>query len=178
MPMPCTIVFDLDGTLAETAPDIMATLNHLLVREGLAALPLSSARELVGAGAKALLERGFKAAGHPLPAEKLDVLFADFLAHYAEHVADLSFLFEGVKPALERLLEAGYTLAVCTNKPERHSLLLLETLGVTAHFSAIAGRDTFAFCKPDPRHLTQTILKAGGDPAYPILIPHAPQTCR
>jgi phosphoglycolate phosphatase len=165
-----TLVFDLDGTLAETAPDIMATLNHLLETEGLAPLPLSAARSLVGAGAKALLERGFKAAGEPLPPDRLDTLFQNFLTHYLDHVADLSFLFPGVETALRHLTSEGFTLAVCTNKPEPHSRALIGRLGVTAMFAAIAGRETFAFCKPDPRHLTETILLAGGDPSRAIMI--------
>lgn len=165
-----TVVFDLDGTLAETAPDVMATLNVLLQREGLPLLPVSAARTLVGAGAKALIERGFKAAGHPLSPEKLESLFADFLVHYLDHVADLSFLFPGVEAALAGLADQGHLLAVCTNKPERHSKALIEKLGVIERFAAIAGRDTFAFCKPDPRHLTETIRLAGGDPARAVMV--------
>ena len=165
-----TIVFDLDGTLAETAPDIMATLNHLLVKEGLAALPLSAARSLVGAGARALLERGFKAAGRPLSPEKLEALFQQFLAHYLDHIADLSFLYPGVASAMDVLENDGYRLAVCTNKPEPHSLALLDKLNVKSRFAFVAGRETFAFCKPDPRHLTETIRRAGGDGKPAILV--------
>lgn len=168
--MTTTIVFDLDGTLAETAPDIMGTLNFLLVQEGLPALPVSKARDLVGAGAKALLERGFKVSGRPLPAEKLEALFEQFLAHYYDHIADLSFLFEGAKPALTRLRERGYALAVCTNKPERHSHELLKRLDVHDYFAFIAGRDTFPVCKPDPLHLTETIRMAGGKTAQAIMV--------
>jgi len=168
--MRATLVFDLDGTLAETAPDIMATLNHLLVREGLAALPVSAARNLVGAGARALLERGFKAAGEPLGPERLEALFQDFFVHYLDHVADSSHLFEGAEAALRRCREEGFALAVCTNKPEPHSRALIEKLGALPLFDAIAGRETFAFCKPDPRHITETIRLAGGDPARSIMV--------
>ncbi|MCA0405103.1 MAG: HAD-IA family hydrolase [Proteobacteria bacterium] len=168
--MRTTLVFDLDGTLAETAPDIMGTLNHLLVQEGLAPLPVSKARDLVGAGARALLERGFKVSGRPLLPERLEALFQDFLVHYLDHIADLSFLFEGVEPALERLKARGFTLAVCTNKPEQHSHALLKRLGVHEQFAAIAGRETFPFFKPDPRHLTETIRLAGGEGQRAIMI--------
>jgi phosphoglycolate phosphatase len=136
MTSPPTLVFDLDGTLAETAPDIMGTLNHLLAREGLKPLPLASAGTLVGAGARALLERGFQAAGHPLSAPKLDALFADFLMHYLDHVADHSFLFDGVVPALETLAAKGHRLAVCPNgmrwlccKRSRFSRFSLQSRG-------------------------------------------------
>jgi phosphoglycolate phosphatase len=159
--MPPMIVFDLDGTLVESAPDIMATLNHLLVREGITPLPLSAARSLVGAGARALLERGYKAAGHPLTPERLDLLFEDFLEYYLEHIADHSTLFDGVKEALETLAAQGHTLAICTNKPEKHAQALVQALGIRPFFAAVAGRETFPYCKPDPRHLTETIRLAG-----------------
>ncbi len=165
-----TLVFDLDGTLAETAPDIMATLNHLLAREGLQTLPVSAARGLVGAGARALLDRGFKAAGEPLGPERLEALFQDFLVHYLDHIADLSHLFEGADAALRLCKEEGFALAVCTNKPEPHSRALIEKLGALPLFDAIAGRETFPFCKPDPRHIIETIRLAGGDPTRSIMV--------
>jgi phosphoglycolate phosphatase len=168
--MPATLVFDLDGTLAETAPDIMATLNHLLEGEGLAPLPLERARDLVGAGARVLLQRGFEAAGRPLAPDRLEMLFQAFLVHYRDNVAVRSHLFPGVEPALRILAAEGHTLAICTNKPEPHSRALIEALGVMPFFAAIAGRETFPFCKPDPRHLTETIRLAGGDPARSVMI--------
>lgn len=165
-----TLVFDLDGTLAETAPDIMASLNHFLILEGLEPLPLSEARNLVGAGAKALIERGFRAAGRPLSPEKLETIFQALLAHYLEHVAELSFLYPGVESALKALEAREFRLAICTNKPEPHARALVEQLGILPMFAAVAGRDTYAFCKPDPRHLTETILTAGGDAGRAIMI--------
>jgi len=165
-----TIVFDLDGTLAETAPDIIGTLNVVLAREDLPPLPVSKARELVGAGARALIERGFKVYGRPLTPERMDELFALFLEVYAGRIADESHLFDGVTTALDELAAAGHRLAVCTNKPLRHSLLLLDALGVRSRFAAISGRDSYPYFKPDARHLTQTILDAGGEPARGIMI--------
>jgi phosphoglycolate phosphatase len=165
-----TIVFDLDGTLAETAPDIIGTLNVILDREGLAPLPVSSARDLVGAGAKALIQRGFAVYDRPLTPERLDALFQDFLAHYAGCVADASHLFDGVIDALEHLASQGHPLAVCTNKPILHTNLLLNAFGIASRFAAVAGRDTFPFFKPDARHLTETIRLAGGDPTRAIMI--------
>lgn len=165
-----TLVFDLDGTLAETAPDIMGTLNVLLEREGLAALPLERARELVGAGARALIERGFKASGKPLSTDKLDELFSAFLPHYLGRIAEASFLFPGVEAALDRLAGKGFSLAICTNKPEPHSLALVEALGIKNRFRAIVGRETFPFFKPDPRVLIETIRISGGDASRAIMI--------
>jgi len=169
-PMRGTLVFDLDGTLAETAPDIMATLNILLTREGLPALPTAKARELVGAGAKALIERGFKASGMPLLPAKLEQLFAEFLPIYLDRIAEESHLFDGVEAALDRLAMKGFTLAICTNKPERHSLALVEALGVKNRFRAIVGRETFPFFKPDPRVLAETIRACGGTKERAIMV--------
>ncbi len=165
-----TIVFDLDGTLAETAPDIMATLNVLLTREGIPALPLERARELVGAGAKALIERGFRVSGRPLGQAQLEGLFLDFLEIYAARVADESHLFDGVTDALARLADRGMRLAVCTNKPIRHTRLILDAFGISARFAAVAGRDSYPFFKPDPRHLTMTIAEAGGDVSRAVMV--------
>jgi phosphoglycolate phosphatase len=106
----------------------------------------------------------------PLSPERLQELFELFLEIYAGRVAEQSHLYDGVLPALDALAASGHRLAVCTNKPERHSRLLLDALGVTARFAAIAGRDTFPFFKPDARHLTLTITAAGGDPAHAIMI--------
>ena len=164
------VVFDLDGTLAETAPDIMRVLNVILVREGLAALPLERARELVGAGARALIERGFNVSGRPLDAATLDRLFEDFLLIYAEDVASGSYLFDGVPEAMERLAGEGYALAVCTNKPILHTRLILDHFGISGRFAAVAGRDSFPYFKPDPRHLTLTIAAAKADPARAVMI--------
>lgn len=164
------IVFDLDGTLADTAPDLMATLNMLLAREGLATLPVERAGSLIGAGAKALIARGFESAGRDLSPERHEALFADFIAHYGENLCVESRLFPGVTEAMDTLESAGFDFAVCTNKMERHSKLLLEELGVASRFSAICGRDTFAFHKPDPRHLTETIAMAGADHARAVMV--------
>lgn len=170
MSLPPIVVFDLDGTLAETAPDIMRVLNVILVREGLAALPLERARELVGAGARALIERGFKVSGRALDGETLERLFQDFLAIYAEDTASNSHLFDGVLDALDTLAGDGYALAVCTNKPILHTRLILDHFGIASRFAAVAGRDSFPFFKPDPRHLTLTIEAAKADPRRAVMI--------
>ncbi|AZO78132.1 MULTISPECIES: phosphoglycolate phosphatase [unclassified Bosea (in: a-proteobacteria)] len=170
MSLPPIVVFDLDGTLAETAPDIMHTLNVILEREGLPALPIERARELVGAGARALIERGFKVSGRPLDAEKLEQLFEEFLVIYAGAVAKDSYVHDGVTAALDALAADGFVFAVCTNKPILHTRLILDHFGITGRFAAIAGRDSFPFFKPDPRHLTQTIAEAGADPARAVMV--------
>lgn len=164
------VVFDLDGTLAETAPDIMRVLNVILVREQLPTLPLERARELVGAGARALIERGFRVSGRPLDPETLERLFEEFLLIYAEDVASDSFIHDGVPEAMATLAAEGFKLAVCTNKPILHTRLILDHFGIADRFAAVAGRDSFPYHKPDPRHLTLTIEAAGGDPARAVMI--------
>ncbi|MGL4240562.1 MAG: phosphoglycolate phosphatase [Beijerinckiaceae bacterium] len=168
--LPPIAVFDLDGTLAETAGDLVATLNAVMAREGLPAVPFEAARDMIGAGARALIERGFQAAGRSLEQAQLDELFAFFLAHYEEHILVHSHLFEGVEQALQVLSGDGFRLAVCTNKTEAHAVKLLGLLGVAKRFPVITGKDTFPFFKPDPRHLTETIRLAGGDPARAVMV--------
>ncbi|NEU13731.1 phosphoglycolate phosphatase [Methylobacterium sp. BTF04] len=168
--LPPIAVFDLDGTLAETAGDLVGTLNVILEREGLKALPLEEARDMIGAGAKALIQRGFTATGEPLSQERLERLFAEFLDHYGSHLCEHSHLFPGVVEALDTLTKRGFLLAVCTNKVESHALTLLELLGVSGRFAAICGRDTFPHFKPDPRHITLTIERAGGDRSRAVMV--------
>ena len=155
-------VFDLDGTLADTAGDLVGTLNVILEREGLAPVPVAQARDMIGAGARALIQRGFEAAGKELTPAYLDELFRQFMVHYSENICVRTELYPGVAAALDRLEEAGFILAVCTNKVEEHSVKLLDELGIGDRFAANCGRDTFPYFKPDPRHLTLTIERAGG----------------
>lgn len=155
------VVFDLDGTLVDTAPDLVATLNAVLAREGLPPVDYEAARNMVGGGARMMVERGFTAAGRTLPATTIDGLTRDFIDHYAAHLADMSQPFPGVEPALDILAERGYRFAVCTNKLEWLSIRLLDALGLLKRFSAICGADTFGISKPDPEILRRTIARAG-----------------
>jgi phosphoglycolate phosphatase len=164
------LVFDLDGTLADTVGDLTATLNVILAREGLPAVPLADARKLIGAGARTLIQRGFAAAGRDLAPENLQRLYGDFITHYEAHVADETRLFPGVEAALDRFAAAGNVFAVCTNKLENLSLLLLNTLGLADRFRAICGQDTFKIAKPDRRIFDETVARAGGDPRQAIMI--------
>jgi phosphoglycolate phosphatase len=164
------LVFDLDGTLAETAGDLMAALNHVLAGEGIPAVDVSQARMLLGAGGRALIERGFAAAGRSLEKPRLELLFRDFLAFYNDHICDHSHLFPGVSAALDRLEAEGCRFAICTNKMEASALRLMQALGARDRFPVIAGQDTFAMHKPDPRALLLTIERAGGRPGSSIMI--------
>src|SRR4051812_16166185 len=165
-----TVVFDLDGTLVDTAPDLINALNFVLLREGLPAVPLQSARRMIGAGARKLIERGLELDGRQVALEDVTRLTNDFIDHYAAHIAEESRPFEGLEEALDDLAARGYRLAVCTNKLEWLSRLLLDELGLSARFSAICGADTFGVSKPDPAILRQTVARAGGDLALAIMV--------
>jgi phosphoglycolate phosphatase len=167
---PPIAVFDLDGTIADTIHDLIATLNVVLDREGLPRLSLDEGRAMVGAGARALIERGLAAAGREVTPAHLDELHGFFLAHYSEHLCNETKLFPGVVEALDRLEAAGFRLAICTNKHETYSVRVLEGLSIADRFAAICGRDSFPYFKPDPRHLLLTIDKAGGDPARAVMV--------
>ncbi len=165
-----TIVYDLDGTLADTAGDLMGALNFVLKREGLGPLPVENARSLLGAGGRALIERGFAASGRELSPEKLEMLFGDFLAHYNMHIAVHTQLYPGVLSALESFAAAGWMQAICTNKMEASARMLMGRLGVADRFAFICGQDTFGVGKPDPKPLIGTIEASGGEVRRAILI--------
>ncbi|WP_315833136.1 HAD family hydrolase [Bradyrhizobium prioriisuperbiae] len=164
------IVFDLDGTLVDTAPDLIGALNFILDREGLAPLPFAAARKMIGAGARRLLERGLEAEGRSLGPDDLDRLTRDFIAYYADHIADLSRPFDGLTDALDELAARGAKFAVCTNKLEWLSKRLLDQLELSPRFAAICGADTFGVSKPDPVILRQTVARAGGSLASTIMV--------
>lgn len=165
-----TLVFDLDGTLVDTAADLVATLNVVLRREGLAAVPFADARAMVGHGARVLIERGLAANAAPRTPAEVDRLFADYIAHYSAHIADASRPFPGVTDALDHFAAEGWSLAVCTNKTEALSVQLLEALGLAGRFQAICGADTFAARKPDPLALIETIRRTGGTPEAAVMV--------
>jgi phosphoglycolate phosphatase len=165
-----TVVFDLDGTLVDTAPDLINALNFVLEREGLPPVPLLSARNMIGAGARKLIERGLELDGRAASVADITRLLGDFVAFYADHIADLSRPFEGLESALDDLEGRGYHFAVCTNKLEWLSKLLLDRLGLSARFSAICGADTFGISKPDPGILQQTVARAGGHISSAIMV--------
>jgi phosphoglycolate phosphatase len=165
-----TVVFDLDGTLVDTAPDLINALNYVLDREGLPPVPLLSARNMIGAGARKLIERGLELEGRSAGVHDITRLTGDFIDYYAAHIADASRPFEGLEGALDDLGAIGYRFAVCTNKLEWLSKLLLDRLGLSSRFSAICGADTFGISKPDPAILRETIARAGGQLSSTIMV--------
>ena len=159
-----TVVFDLDGTLVDTAPDLCAALNHALGTLGRPPVPPADVRHMVGLGARKLIERGLAASGDASP-ERVESAVPAFLAYYADHIADGSRPFPGVEAALDALADAGCRLAICTNKPVGLSRALVTALGWDSRFAANLGFDSVPAPKPDPGHLFATIAAAGGDRA-------------
>jgi phosphoglycolate phosphatase len=163
-----TIIFDLDGTLVDTAPDLIATLNAILSREGLPAMPEEEARLLIGHGARRMLQRGLAINGRN--GDGVDRLFGDFIAHYSDHLADGSRPYPGVEAALDTLAGRGCTFAVCTNKLESLAVRLLTRLGLADRFATICGQDTFAVQKPNPEALLATLRRAGGSRNCAVMV--------
>jgi phosphoglycolate phosphatase len=164
------VVFDLDGTLIDTAPDLIHTLNTILASENIPALPFDTARPMIGAGVRPLLEQALAERGRFPGEAAMDALFDRYLRQYQDHIADHSRPYPGLEAALDRLAAHGFSLAVCTNKYEALSVRLLDALGLTSRFAAICGQDTFPMKKPDPESLRLTIARAGGDAARAIMV--------
>ncbi len=164
------VLFDLDGTLADTALDLCHTMNVLLDRHGRSHVPYEQMRPMVGAGARKIMERGFEATGTPADEALLDQVFEEFLDYYGAHIADHTVLFPGVRAQLEALRAREIGLAVCTNKSERLTHQLLTTLDISDFFPVVIGGDTLDVRKPDPRHLTEAVSRLGGDPAGTIMV--------
>ena len=164
------IAFDLDGTLVDSAPDLIGALNGVLAEQGLATLSLGAARVMVGRGARALLEQGFSAAGAPLSPEAAPGLVERFIDLYRGRIAQETRPFEGLEPCLDALAGAGARLVVCTNKRTDLSVALLDALGLTARFAAVVGADQAPAPKPDPRHLLTALAAAGGEPARALMV--------
>jgi phosphoglycolate phosphatase len=155
------VAFDLDGTLADTAPDLAEGLNHALVALGRAPVPPPSVRHLIGHGGRALLRRGLAASGEA-PEELVELGYPVFLEHYAAHICEGTRPFPGIEEALDRIERGGGAPAVCTNKSEALTMKLLDALGWRGRFAAVVGGDTLPVRKPDPAPLIEAIARAGG----------------
>ena len=157
-----TIVFDLDGTLVDTAPDLVRALNQTLDLEGLPHLNLATARSLVGQGARVLIERAASLSGVSFSPTRIDELKRAYINYYRADIARESAPYPHVERALDTLAQLGAKLAVCTNKRTDLSVMLLETLGLAHRFSAIVGADSVPYQKPHPDHYRAAVARAGG----------------
>lgn len=165
-----TVAFDLDGTLVDTAPDLLGALNHVLSDAGLAPVDLPTVATLIGNGARAMMERGFGVHGVTLPAPDMDAAFDRFISYYIENIAVGSRPFDGCVPALDALLDAGATLCVCTNKRQDLSERLIGELGLTSRFAAILGADRATNRKPHQDHVFEAVRAAGGTPGRALFV--------
>jgi phosphoglycolate phosphatase len=165
-----TIAFDLDGTLVDSAPDLLATLNVVLHEFGLDPIAAADARGMFGGGARVLIERGLSFHGVRPSESEVNRMQMRFLAYYEEHLADRSQPFPGAAEALSALAARDARLVVVTNKFERFSTKLLALLGLLDRFAVIAGPDTFGVRKPDPAHLLRAVDRAGGDATTTIMV--------
>lgn len=156
------VIFDLDGTLVDTAPDLCAALNHCLKLAGLQVVDPAIVKNLVGKGAISLLEKGLALQDTPSTIDPKS-LHGAFLDYYADHLTDNSKPYEGCTDLLEHLKALDISLAICTNKHIKLAMSLLEDLNIKHYFDAICGGDTFDFKKPDPRHVTETAGRLSGD---------------
>jgi phosphoglycolate phosphatase len=164
---PEAVIFDVDGTLLDTAPDLCGTLNALLAEHGRTPMPLDRLRPMIGDGAAKMVERGFAASGS-VPVDFAG-LVRRFIEIYEGRIADETQPFPGVVACLDRLRAAGMRLGVCTNKTTRLTDTLLQALGLTPYFAAVVGGDGPAR-KPDPRHILAVTERLGVQPARAVMI--------
>ena len=167
---PLRILFDLDGTLLDTAPDLHQALNHSLHVAGRDGVSLESVKHMVGQGARSLLEKGLNATGGKVPDDQFEELVEAFFAFYADHLSDYSKPYPGVMDALKKLKDADCVMAICTNKPVGFAKQLSQDFGFDPYISVITGGDSFAIRKPDPDHLNFTLAQMAGKNLPAIMI--------
>ncbi len=170
-----TILFDLDGTLVDTAPDLMLAHNHVMRKFGYPTKSTKDIRNLVGKGAGALIGRSIwgqakKEFSKVLDEKIKDEMVKEFVNFYGKNIVNESTLINGVKEFLKWCKEENISMAVCTNKQEHLSNDLLKKIGIYDFFEYVAGSDTFDYCKPDPRHLTNVVEILDGDINKTIMI--------
>lgn len=167
---PPSLVFDLDGTLVDTAPDLIRALNFVLTEDGMPPISADIIGSLVGRGARMMIMRALEHHGLDASQGHVDRLVDSFITFYGAHIAVDSRIFPGVVETLMALKDNGWALSVCTNKKQDLALALLDALGLQSFFNAICGGDYFAVAKPDPRHLTGTILRAASNMDHALMV--------
>lgn len=166
---PPVVVFDLDGTLVHTAPDLVASLNFALGVHGHSAIDYKELAPFAGTGGRGMLQRYCGLRGQTFSEAEIASIISTFLENYKDKIPGTSLVYEGAIEFVRALREADFKTAICTNKPQHLADLLLAKMEIAPLFDAICGADYFAFRKPDPRHLLETIAAAGGDPARAVM---------
>ncbi len=164
------LIFDLDGTLVDTAPDLLGAMNAVLTQQGRQMVDPETLRHMVGFGAASLIRQAMTATGDPVAEESLPKLVDDFVAHYGAHIADASVPFPGVIETLTMLKAQGVPMGVLTNKPHGLALPLLDKLDMSKFFGAIHGAGRFSYVKPDPRVFHHVVEELTGEPNAPALM--------
>ncbi len=164
------VIFDIDGTLIDTAPDLLATLNVLFTRRGHRKITLAEIRTVIGGGAKAMIRAGGKLTGNPFSDAEIEEMFQEYLAYYSSHIADHSQLFSGGQNLLEACKAQNITMSVCTNKLEGLTVTLLKALNLSDYFQTIIGSDTLPTMKPDPAGVFKILEKAKCKPDETLFI--------
>jgi phosphoglycolate phosphatase len=171
---PIAIIFDLDGTLVDTAPDLLAALNAVLTVEGHDPIVPADLRHLVGHGARAMFEHALVKTGAPVSPDRLKGLTERFLAYYRANIARGSKPFPGVPETLDILAADGAGLGVCTNKPQDLTELLLSELALARHFPAVIGGGRTPYSKPDPRHVMEVVMALKGRRERAVFVGDSP----
>jgi phosphoglycolate phosphatase len=169
MPSPA-LIFDLDGTLVDTAPDLLAATNAVMAARDLPLLPPTTLRHMVGCGARSLIEQAMEAVGQTLTPDDLPPLLDIFMAHYRAHIADGSVIFPGVVETLTSLKADGARLAVLTNKPQELADKLLPAIGLEHFFAEIYGAGRMSYVKPDARIFHDVVRDIGGSDGGAVMI--------
>jgi phosphoglycolate phosphatase len=164
------VVFDLDGTLVDTAPDLAAHLNEMLAELGRPGLDLGEIRPMIGDGARALLQRGLDVSGGLPRGADLDALFLEFVTRYTARPVRYGAVYDGVLDVLDSLRSVGARLGVCTNKAQAPSDAVLAELGLAPYFPVVIGGDTLTVRKPDPGHLRAVLERLGSVPERSVMI--------
>jgi len=165
-----TLIFDLDGTLVDTAPDLLGAMNAVLTQQGRQPVDPETLRHMVGFGAASLIRQAMAATGDPVAEDRLPKLVDDFVVHYGAHIADASVPFPGVIETLTALKTQDVKMGVLTNKPHELALPLLDALDLSKFFGAIHGAGRFSYVKPDPRVFHHVVEELTGDPNAPALM--------
>jgi len=165
-----TVIFDMDGTLVDTAPDLTAALNHVLNKNDFASIDVEIAKSMIGYGAGAMIQQGLKHLGHVLPRDRISEMEQAFNIYYDNHFTDHCRLFDGIDECLRTLKHQKYQLAVCTNTGEALARQILSELSIIDYFSAVCGGDTFSKKKPNPEPIWGAINAVSGERSRALMV--------